>query len=95
MGQISAGETDSMDTVNGMTEINVINRSEVVVSYLQLRSFNQEFASGWQDAWSAVVGTRITPDTHWAISFQVERELTTFYSKVEQTILDVQLRYRF
>ena len=95
MAQISAGETDSMDTVNGLTEINVINRSDVVVSYLQLRSFNQEFASGWQDAWSAVVGTRITPDTHWAVSFQVERELTTFGSKVEQTILDVQLRYRF
>jgi hypothetical protein len=95
MGQLSVGETDDMDTVNGLVEVNLVNPSETTVGYLQFQGYNQEFASGWEDAWSAIAGLRYTPDTHWAMSLQVEQELTTFGNKVEQTVLDAQLRYRF
>lgn len=94
MGQLSLGETDSRDTVNGLAEINLISRSATTVGYFQMRSFNEKFTSGWKDAWSAIAGVRYTPNFHWAVSFQIERELTTFGNKPEQTILDVQLRYR-
>jgi hypothetical protein len=94
MGQLSLGETDSMHTVNGLAEINLINRSDSAATYLQLRSFNQDFAMGWQDAWSVVAGARMTPNQRWSLSFQLEREISTFGSKPEQTILDLQVRYR-
>ena len=95
MGQLSAGKTDSMDTVNGLMEVNAISSGQAGVAYLQLQSFNQDFPTGWQDAQSAIIGARYTPDQHWALSFQIEWELTTFGDKVEQTIIDAQLRYRF
>jgi hypothetical protein len=94
MGQISVGKTDSRDSITGLAEVNLINQSERTTGYFQLRSFNQKFSTGWQDAWSLVAGTRITPNASWAISLQVERELTVFGSKPEQTILDLQFRYR-
>ena len=94
MGQVSVGETDSRETVNGLGEINLLSRSAKVAGYLQLRSFNEKFGLGWEDAWSVVAGARFTPNTHWAVSFQVERELTTFGKKPEQSIFDFQLRYR-
>lgn len=95
MGQLSLGETDDRDTVNGLVEMNAINRSETLIGYLQLQSFNEDFPGGWEDARSAIVGARFTPDQHWAISFQVEWEMSTFGNRTEQTILDAQLRYRF
>ena len=94
MGQISVGETDSRDTINGLAEVNLISRSAATVGYLQLRTFNERFTSGWKDAWSVVAGARFTPDSHWAVSVQVEKELTTFGANPEQTIFDFQLRYR-
>jgi hypothetical protein len=94
MGQLSVGKTDSMDTINGLAEVNAVTRSANSVGYFQLRSFNQDFSTGWQDAWSAVAGMRFTPDTHWALSFQLEHELSVFGARTEQTIIDLQLRYR-
>ena len=94
MGQLSIGKTDSRDTINGLAEINLLSRKATTSAYFQMRSFNEKFMSGWRDAWSAVAGVRYTPDTHWAVSFQIERELTNFGSNPEQTILDFQLRYR-
>jgi hypothetical protein len=94
MGQLSLGETDSRDTINGLAEVNLVSNNARTAGYLQMRSFNEKFSSGWRDAWSVIAGVRYTPDTHWALSFQVERELTTFGNKPEQTILDFQLRYR-
>lgn len=94
MGQLSVGKTDSRDTINGLAEVNLISRNAATVGYLQLRTFNEKFGTGWKDAWSVVAGARITPNTHWAVSFQIERELTTFGTNPEQTIIDFQLRYR-
>jgi hypothetical protein len=95
MGQVSIGETDEMDTVNGLVEMNAINRGESLVSYLQVKSYNQDFATGWQDAWSVIAGARFTPDSKWALSAQVERELSAYGPRQEQTIIDLQIRYRF
>ena len=94
MGQISLGKTDSMDIANGMMEISLTNPDQTLIGYLQLRSFNQNSPTGWQRAFSTVIGTRFTPNSNWSLSFQFERENTTFDHKAKQTVFDLQLRYR-
>ncbi len=95
MAQLSVGETDDRETINALTELNSISRNASTVGYIQLQAFNQRSSAGWEDALSAIIGIRYTPDQNWTASLQLEKEISTFGHKAQQTILDAQLRYRF
>lgn len=93
MGQLSAGETNHRPTLNGLVEVNRLNRAGNWIGYLQWKSFNQETVAKWQRANSIILGVEGELTDILTLSAQVERELSTFAGP-NQTVLDFQARFR-
>jgi len=70
LGEISFGETAGEATINMLTELNVSNPKETLLTYSQFRWVNQKRAMAWDDSGSIVFGVRYAPDNHWALSAQ-------------------------
>lgn len=94
MAQISHGQTDGRDVTNVFLELNTNSPDERWVSYAQLKSFNEEFATGWErsQTWAVGVRTQLTPKI--IGSAQISREPKKFFDQQEQTVFDLQLRLR-
>lgn len=94
MSQISIGETEGRQVANGFLELNRSDSSEQFTAYLQYKTFNEEFRSGWEKADSVHLGARYALSDRISISMQVTRELDVFGGMGEQNVLDVQFRFR-
>ena len=94
MFQISHGETDNRDVTNGFIELNTNSPDERWVSYIQLKSFNEQFESGWQRSQTWALGARTQVTRRITASAQLSREPKKFFDQPEQTVFDVQLRMR-
>ena len=95
LAEASYGEDQGNMVVNGLVELDWRSPAESWLIYTQTRFFNQEFASRWDDASSAVVGVRFAPDNHWAFSAQLGQEISTFGASSRGGIGSFQVRYRF
>ena len=95
LAEASYGEDQGNMVVNGLVELDWRSPRESWLIHTQTRFFNQEFASRWDDASSAVVGVRYTPDTHWAFSAQLGQEISTFGTSSRGGLGSFQIRYRF
>ena len=95
MAQLTVGDTDGRQVTNGFLEINTNSPDERWVAYAQLKSFNEEFQTGWErsQTWAFGVRTQLTRTA--ILSAQLAREPTQFFERPAQTIFDLQLRLRF
>jgi hypothetical protein len=94
LGEVSVGQDENDNVVNGLVEVNWVNPSESIVLYTQLRSLNLDQAGGWDDAWSSTLGLRHAVNDRWAISAQAEHDWTRFGGAEEQTFFSFQARIR-
>ena len=95
MAQLTVGDTDGRQVTNGFLEINTNSPDERWVAYAQLKSFNEEFQTGWErsQTWAFGVRTQLTRTA--ILSAQLAREPTQFFERPAQTVFDLQLRFRF
>ncbi|TQV76005.1 hypothetical protein FKG94_15455 [Exilibacterium tricleocarpae] len=94
--EVSAGDTNEQDVLNGLLEINRRSPSEQWLAYIQTRYFSVDVDNQGRDrAVQSAVGVRFTPDNHWALSAQYQADLSTFQGAREDRVLSLQLRYRF
>jgi hypothetical protein len=94
MTQLSVGKTEGRDVYNFFGEVNRSTRDESLTGYLQYKSFNEEFVSGWQAARSVHLGGRYALTDKVTLSAQIAREFEVFANGRPQTIFDLQFRYR-
>ena len=95
VSQFSFGDTDGRDTWNGLVELNWSDSIEAKVGYIQLKSYNEDFASGWKRAKSASLGARFgqTAGLTWAV--QYKREFGSFKNNGNQDVAEFQFKYRW
>jgi hypothetical protein len=95
LGELSLGNNNGNDIMNGMVELNCVSRRETTLAYVQGRVLRQRAAGVWQRAESIAVGMRFAPDNHWAASGELTQELSAFPGRITETLLLLQLRYRY
>ena len=95
LGEISAGQDDNADVVNGFAEVNWVTPAENLTVYGQFRSMNRRAKGRWDRASSSAFGLRLTPDNSWALSAQVEQGWSAFPGMDTEAFYSVQARYRF
>jgi len=95
LGEASFGEDFQQEVVNLLIEIHFQNNREDLLVYVQMRSYHQHLATGWEDTTSATAGVRYSPDNHWAFSFQFTQNLSTFSNSERNGSVAIQVRYRF
>lgn len=94
MSQVSYGETEGRRVTNAFLELNRSNADETLTGYVQYKTFNEDFANGWEQANSVHVGARYAITDKFTISAQVTRELEVFGAASGQTVVDLQFRFR-
>lgn len=94
LSQLSFGETEDRETYNFFAEINRSNSTERFTSYLQYKTYNEKFESEWERAQSIHLGGRYVLNRFFTVSGQLTREFDVFNNVTEQTLLDLQLRFR-
>ena len=94
MTQLSLGKTEGRDVYNFFAEVNRSTPDESLTGYLQYKTFNEDFAAGWQSAQSVHMGARYAVTDKVTLSAQVAREFEVFAAGRPQTIFDLQFRYR-
>lgn len=95
LAQLSYGQTDKRDTINAYAELNRSTASETCVAYLQFKSYNEAYPSGWEHALSVSAGIRYAVALHSTFSLQISRDVSGFFATPEQSIIDAQMRFRF
>ena len=95
MSQFTFGDTDGRDTWNGLLELNWSNGTESRVGYFQLKSYNEDFQSGWKRAEKASIGARFGEIAGFTWGIQYTREFGSFDSNSDQDVIDFQLKYRW
>ena len=93
--EVSVGENEDAQVLNGLLEWNYRNRNESLLSYVQLGYFSQEINNDDERAVEGIIGVKYEPDNHWSLSSQLNRGLDTFSGKGSQTKFSLQVRYRF
>ncbi len=94
LAELSWGEDFDRQVLNALLELDrELGMSTTL--YLQGRHFAREWGSSWDQASTVALGARYTPDGHWAVSAQLETDLSTFGAKRRDVRLAAQLRYRF
>lgn len=93
--EISVGENEDDQVLNGLVEWNYRNRNESLLGYVQLAYFSQEMDNEDERATEAIVGVKYEPDNHWTFSSQYNKDLDTFSCKDSQAKFSLQIRYRF
>ncbi len=95
MGEFSVGHDSDRFLVNSLAELNVVNRKETLLFYLQYRHRSIDRPAAWDRFANIGAGIRWAPDNHWALSAQIDRTVEHFGSLPESTLAQLQLRYRF
>lgn len=94
MTQLSVGKTADRDVYNFFGEVNRSTPGELLTAYLQYKSFNEDFAWGWESAQSVHIGARYSVTQSVTLSAQISREFEVFSGGRPQTVFDLQFRYR-
>ena len=92
--EISLGNNDGTDVLNGLVEWNFRNRRESLLFYTQFGYFSEDRANGNESATNAKIGVRFQPNNHWSVSAQYTRDLDTFSGANKERDLSLQLRFR-
>ena len=92
---LSVGENEDASVFNALVEANWRNPTESWFLYAQGTRFSTEKTSGWEKPASGSLGLRYAPDLHWSFSAQCKKDLDAIGSTPKDTILNLQLRYRF
>jgi hypothetical protein len=95
VSQFSFGDTDDRDTWNGLVELNWSDSIEAKVGYIQYKSYNEDFQSGWKRAKSASIGARFGQIAGLTWAVQYTREFSSFTNNGDQDVIDFQLKYRW
>lgn len=93
--ELSVGETNQQSTLNSVVELNWRNPTEQFLLYTQFFYYSQDSSSGWSEYLQTTLGMRYAPDTHWAMSAQLGREVMGFSTTGRKTEFTLQARYRF
>lgn len=94
MTQLSLGETETRDVYNFFGEVNRSTPDERLTGYIQYKTFNEDFATGWERAQSIHAGFRYALSSKVTLSAQFAREFEVFGGGQLQNIFDLQFRYR-
>ena len=94
MTEVSVGEDDGRDILNSFLELNALSRNGKTAAYAQGRWFRRKTSGDWQSAGAATFGLRLTPDSHWSVSFQYTHEIDIFANREDERVLDLQIRFR-
>ena len=96
LGELSVGEDESRDVVNGLVEIDWSSRDAAWLVYLQWRQFriDDPAAAGSDRGSSGSLGATWDPDNHWSLGLQWSRDFATFSGAPDTNVLAAQLRYR-
>ena len=92
--EVSLGNNDGTDVLNGLVEWNFRNRRESLLFYTQFGYFSEDRANGNEAATNAKIGVRFQPNNHWSVSAQYTRDLDTFSGANKERDLSLQLRFR-
>ncbi len=95
MGEVSAGEDDGAEVINGLFELDWTNRDESLLVFDQLRVRNAKRAGAWDEEVVNALGVRWAPDARWALSAQWMRGLDSFSGARRVNELALQVRFRF
>jgi len=95
LGQVDYGRDYEQNIFNGLLEFDYEDPDERFLIFLQGTLYARRFHDGWDEAITSNLGIRYTPDNHWAISTMYRQILTTWFGTPRDSILFLQLRYRF
>ncbi len=94
--ELSLGENNGLDVRNALLEWNIRSNRESWLYYTQLSYFSSDTsATASDEMMQGIVGIQYTPDTHWDISAQYQRDLSVLGTSSRQTLFGAQLRYRY
>ena len=95
--EVSYGENDDQDILNGLLEWNYTNGRENQLYYVQLSylSTEDERDIDGDSALKTNIGLKYSPNNKWFLSAQLTRDLSTFGDVDKKTIVSIQARYRF
>jgi len=95
LGEVSVGQTEGRDQVNGLVEVNLTNPSESLLLYSQYRWQYQDLPSGWADGSSLAIGVRYAPSYRWALSTQFSQPLRDMVPAPDNYVFALQARFRY
>ncbi|MDG1892325.1 MAG: hypothetical protein P8L18_13525 [Verrucomicrobiota bacterium] len=95
MGEFSVGHDSNRLLINSLVELNIVNKKETLLFYLQYRHRSIDRPAAWDEFANVGLGIRWAPDNHWAVSAQVDRTVEHFGVQPESTLAQLQVRYRF
>lgn len=96
LGEVSTGENDEQDILNGLAELGWNTPTDTVFLYSQIKHFSQDSdASGWSKDSLGAVGARFEPDNHFSADLQYSETISTSGPKPDKRTVELQLRYRF
>lgn len=95
--EISYGENNNQDILNGLLEWNLANRTENQLYYIQLSylSTQDDGDINGDSALKTNIGLKYSPDNKWFFSTQYTRDISTFGNARHKTLVSLQARYRF
>lgn len=94
MTEISVGDDDGADVFAGFGEVNLLSRNAHFAGYAQARLLRKKPLSTWQDQKSWALGVRYMPDPRFEFSVQYLRETEILAPRGEETVFQIQMRYR-
>lgn len=92
--EVSAGEDADTNTVNGLAELSLRNPMETLHGWLQLRHYQTDTATGWDESSSATLGMAWEPDRNWSLSSQWIEPFEQSNGLDEAGKFQLQARYR-
>lgn len=94
MTEVSVGNDEGADVFNVFTELNLVSRRERFAAYVQGRWFNKKPNESWEDQTSWAVGARYLASRNLEVSFQYLSEQEVYGPRDEESVLQLQFRYR-
>ncbi len=95
MAEVSTGFEDDLRTYTALFEVDWTDPRETVLAYSQfvIRGFGDK--NGWDNEVRNSLGCRWTPDSKWTYSGQLTHFFDTLDSTRRNSVVELQVRYRF
>jgi hypothetical protein len=95
-GEVSAGTDDDTDRFATLLEVDIQNRNEKLLGYLQLKNTSLKLEhESWDSSNQSSLGIRFSPDNTWTLSGQWTHDFTELNNATKNSMVELQIRSRF
>jgi len=96
LGEVSVGKDDDTETFNLLVEVDIQDKTEQVLAYIQFKNASHQLRNAsWDNSIQTSLGLRYTPNRLWTLSGQWTHDHTVYTQAKRASLLQVQARIRF